>query len=51
MQQVAEADKFRNIFFGVPASAVAIALLNFGMIPGAVMGLDIAKFLKTPKKW
>src|ERR1700730_3492963 len=48
MQQVAEADKFRHIFFGVPSIGGRYsALSNFGMIPGAVMGLDIAKFLKN----
>ena len=47
MQQVAEGDKFRNIFFGVPSIGGRYsALSNFGMIPGAVMGLDIPKFLK-----
>jgi len=48
MQQVAEADKFRHIFFGVPSIGGRYsALSNFGMIPGALMGLDVAKFLKN----
>jgi transaldolase/glucose-6-phosphate isomerase len=48
MQQVAEADKFRRIFFGVPSIGGRYsALSNFGMVPGAVMGLDVAKFLKN----
>ena len=48
MQQVAEADKFRKIFMGVPSIGGRYsALSNFGMVPGAVMGLDIAKFLKN----
>lgn len=51
MQQVAEADKFRHIFFGVPSIGGRYsALSNFGMIPGAVMGLDIAKFLKNTQE-
>jgi transaldolase / glucose-6-phosphate isomerase len=51
MQQVAEADKFRHIFFGVPSIGGRYsALSNFGMIPGAIMGLDIAKFLKNTQE-
>jgi transaldolase/glucose-6-phosphate isomerase len=51
MQQVAEADKFRHIFFGVPSIGGRYsALSNFGMIPAAVMGLDVAKFLKNTKE-
>jgi transaldolase/glucose-6-phosphate isomerase len=51
MQQVAEADKFRKIFFGVPSIGGRYsAISNFGMVPGAVMGLDIAKFLKTTQE-
>jgi transaldolase / glucose-6-phosphate isomerase len=48
MQQVAEADKFRKIFPGVPSIGGRYsALSNFGMVPAAVMGLDVAKFLKN----
>jgi transaldolase / glucose-6-phosphate isomerase len=51
MQQVAEADKFRHIFFGVPSIGGRYsALSNFGMIPGAIMGLDVAKFLKNTQE-
>jgi transaldolase/glucose-6-phosphate isomerase len=51
MQQVAEADKFRSIFFGVPSIGGRYsALSNFGMIPAAVMGLDVAKFLKNTQE-
>jgi transaldolase / glucose-6-phosphate isomerase len=46
MQQVAEADHFRHIFFGVPSIGGRYsALSNFGMVPGAAMGLDIRRFL------
>ncbi len=46
MQQVAEADKFRHIFAGLPSIGGRYsALSNFGMVPAAVMGLDIKKFL------
>jgi transaldolase/glucose-6-phosphate isomerase len=48
MQKVAEGDKFRKIFFGVPSIGGRYsALSNFGMVPGAVMGLDISKFLNN----
>lgn len=48
MQQVAETDKFWKIFAGVPSIGGRYsALSNFGMVPAAAMGLDVAKFLKT----
>jgi transaldolase/glucose-6-phosphate isomerase len=46
MQRVAETDGFRHVFYGVPTIGGRYsALSNFGMIPGAVQGIDIAKFL------
>jgi transaldolase / glucose-6-phosphate isomerase len=46
MQAVAEGDKFRRIFFGVPSIGGRYsALSNFGLVPAAIMGLDIKKFL------
>jgi len=51
MQQVAEADKFRKIFFGVPSIGGRYsAISNFGMVPAAVIGLDLAKFLKNTEE-
>ena len=51
LQQVAERDKFRQIFPGVPSIGGRYsALSNFGMVPGAVMGLDIGKFLKNTQE-
>ena len=51
MQQVAETDKFRKIFFGVPSIGGRYsAISNFGMVPAAVMGLDVAKFLKNTEE-
>src|SRR5206468_981189 len=48
MQQVAEADKFLEVFFGVPSIGGRYsALSNFGMVPAAVMGIDVPKFLKN----
>ncbi|HET9407790.1 MAG TPA: bifunctional transaldolase/phosoglucose isomerase [Candidatus Sulfotelmatobacter sp.] len=46
MQQVAEGDHFRHIFFGrASIGGRYSALSNFGMVPAAVMGLDTKKFL------
>jgi transaldolase/glucose-6-phosphate isomerase len=46
LQHVAEADGFRHVFFGLPGIGGRYsALSNFGLVPGAIMGLDVAKFL------
>ncbi len=46
MQRVAEADGFRRVFFGVPSIGGRYsALSDFGMVPAAIMGLDVARFL------
>lgn len=46
LQQVAEADNFRHIFFGFPSIGGRYsALSNFGMVPAAAMGVDMSKFL------
>ena len=46
MQQVAEADRFRHIFYGWPSIGGRYsALSDFGMVPSAVMGVDVPKFL------
>jgi transaldolase/glucose-6-phosphate isomerase len=46
MQQVAEADRFRHIFFGRPSIGGRYsALSNFGMVPAAAIGVDVKKFL------
>ena len=51
MQRVAEKDKFRKIFMGVPSIGGRYsALSNFGMVPAAVMGIDVAKFLKNTQQ-
>ena len=51
MQRVAEKDKFRRVFMGVPSIGGRYsALSNFGMVPAAVMGIDVPKFLKSTKK-
>ena len=51
MQQVAEGDKFRKIFMGVPSIGGRYsAISNFGMVPAAVMGVGVAKFLKNTEE-
>jgi transaldolase / glucose-6-phosphate isomerase len=46
MQQVAEADRFRHVFFGLSSIGGRYsALSNFGVVPGALMGLDMHRFL------
>ncbi len=46
LQQVAEAAHFRHVYFGVPSVGGRYsALSDFGMVPGAIMGLDVGHFL------
>jgi transaldolase/glucose-6-phosphate isomerase len=46
MQQVAESDGFRHVFFGWPSIGGRYsALSDFGLVPAAIMGVDVAKFL------
>jgi transaldolase/glucose-6-phosphate isomerase len=46
MQQVAESEGFRRIFFGLPSVGGRYsALSNFGMVPAAIMGIDIPRLL------
>ncbi len=50
MEQVAKADGFRHIFYGDPQIGGRYsALSNFGMVPAAVMGLDVEKLLAKAK--
>jgi transaldolase/glucose-6-phosphate isomerase len=45
--QVAEKDGFRRVFLGVPSIGGRYsALSHFGMVPAAVMGLDVEEFLE-----
>jgi transaldolase/glucose-6-phosphate isomerase len=46
MEHVATGDKFRRIFHGLASIGGRYsALSNFGMVPSAVMGVDVLKFL------
>ncbi len=50
MEQVAMAEGFRHIFYGDPQIGGRYsALSNFGMIPAAIMGLDVEKLLAKAK--
>ncbi len=46
MEQVAKADGFRHIFYGLPGIGGRYsALSDFGIVPAALIGLDLKKFL------
>ncbi|MBA2621957.1 MAG: bifunctional transaldolase/phosoglucose isomerase [Acidobacteria bacterium] len=46
MQQVAERDDFRKIFFGDPSIGGRFSALSaFGLVPAALMGIDVEDFL------
>ena len=46
MQHVAEAEGFRRIFFGWPDIGGRYSVLSdFGLVPAAAMGVDVARFL------
>jgi transaldolase/glucose-6-phosphate isomerase len=48
MNEIAKKDNFRHIFFGLKGIGGRFsALSNFGMIPLAVMGADVKKFLDS----
>ena len=51
MQQVAERDRFRHIFYGLPSIGGRYsALSDFGMVPAAAMGIDVGRFLNRTKQ-
>jgi len=51
MQQVAEADGFRHIFFGLPSIGGRYsALSDFGMVPAAIIGVDVPRFLRLTQE-
>jgi transaldolase/glucose-6-phosphate isomerase len=48
MQQVAERDRFRHVFFGQPSIGGRYSVLSdFGLVPAAAMGLDVLRFLEA----
>ena len=51
LEKEAQGDQFRHIFHGVPSIGGRYsALSNFGIVPGAAMGLDIAGFLERAQQ-
>jgi transaldolase/glucose-6-phosphate isomerase len=51
MQKVAEQLGFRQIFFGVPSIGGRYSALSaFGMVPAAIMGLDVLRFLNAAEE-
>jgi transaldolase / glucose-6-phosphate isomerase len=51
LQQVAEADHFRHIFFGrASIGGRYSALSNFGVVPAGLMGLDLNRFLSRTQE-
>ena len=46
LQTVAERDRFRHVAFGVPSIGGRYSVLSdFGLVPAAVMGLDVGRLL------
>lgn len=46
MERVAKGDRFRHIFYGAPAIGGRFsALSDFGLVPAALMGLEVREFL------
>lgn len=51
LETVARQDGFRHIYFGDPGIGGRYSVLSdFGMVPAAVMGLDVAAFLEQTRK-
>ena len=47
LQRIAERDGFRGVFFGLPSVGGRYsALSDFGMVPAAAQGVDLARFLE-----
>jgi transaldolase/glucose-6-phosphate isomerase len=50
LQQAAERDRFRHVFFGWPSIGGRFsALSDFGLVPAAVMGIDVPTLLDRAK--
>jgi transaldolase/glucose-6-phosphate isomerase len=51
MQKVAESNQFRHIAFGIPSVGGRYSVLSdFGLVPAAVMGLDVGRLLAETQK-
>ena len=52
MQHVAEGDGFRHVFFGWPNIGGRYSVLSdFGLVPAAAMGVDVAGSSTGPRPW
>ncbi len=50
LHRIAKNDRFRHIFHGLPAIGGRFsALSNFGMVPAAVMGIDVPRFIESAR--
>jgi len=50
LEQVARADGFRHVFFGLPSIGGRYsALSDFGMVPAALIGLDVERLLSEAR--
>jgi transaldolase/glucose-6-phosphate isomerase len=50
LEEVARSDGFRHVFFGVPSIGGRYsALSDFGLVPAAAMGLDVARLLAAAR--
>jgi len=50
LEQVARADRFRDVFFGLPSIGGRYsALSDFGMVPAALIGLDVERLLSEAR--
>ena len=48
---MAEDDCFRRLFYGVPGIGGRYsALSDFGLVPAAIMGLDVPRLLETTEE-
>jgi transaldolase/glucose-6-phosphate isomerase len=51
LQHTSEADGFRHVFLGWPSIGGRYsALSDFGLVPAAIMGVDVAKFLSRTEQ-
>ena len=51
LEKVARADGFRHVLFGLPSIGGRYsALSDFGMVPAALMGLDVGRLLETAQR-
>jgi transaldolase / glucose-6-phosphate isomerase len=51
LQTIAERDRFRHIAFGIPSIGGRYSVLSdFGLVPAAVVGLDVARLLGAARE-